>query len=132
MTTPEYPPALVHVASVSPDAAAALRPTRPGHDPGPRSVFDTVVLTADEPVKQLLKPDPNRAWAIIQVFDNTIVLTTSKGNAQAAANTGDTTLARPIGAIVPTGVVVPLRQQNEVWAAAATYPTRISVISAYR
>ena len=92
----------------------------------------TVVLTADDPVQQLLPRGETREYALVQVLDNDAVITVSKGEGQAPANTGDTTLAAPNGAIIPTGVVVPLRCTNEVWAAAATYPTRISVIAAYQ
>lgn len=123
-----YAPIRVHLESSSvPMAAAADRAPR---ELVPR--FYTVTLTTDEPVKQVLPPSPNREYALLISLDNDVVLADSKSNAQASGNVSDTSLARPTGAAIPTGVVIPMADQGEVWAGAASYPSRISVLVAFR
>ncbi len=115
-------PVLVHVANLP--------------APGRRlkiSVFYTRILTAADPAQQILIPNPDRCEAQIIVFDNPVVLGKSQGDVQAGANLTDVTLAAPQGAIVPNTAPNAMRNPylvsgtNEVWAAAAAYPTRISV-----
>lgn len=123
MSRLETEPVPVHVASVA-----------DGLGPAPRrrlravSLY-TVVLTADEPAKQVLQPDPNRVIARVQAGGNNVVLARTKGDAQAAANTGDVTLARPNGMLLPyaNATPYPLETTGEVWAAAAAYPAQVAV-----
>lgn len=127
-----YAPALVHVTGID-DAAAGKIGAGSRRRPRASHVIPrTVVLTADEPVKQLLTPDPHREWVIIIARANTIVLAESKGDGQAAANTGDATAASPNGAAIPPGLQIgPFACTNELWAAGATYPTPVTVLACY-
>lgn len=127
-------PVPTHITGISDDARSALfglagETRKCLHHVIPR----TVVLTADTPVDQLLKPDPNREWVVIIARTNPVVLTESKGNGQAAANVGDPTGANPNGAMIPANTVIKMPAiTSELWAAAATYPTPVSVIACYR
>lgn len=126
MTSPnEHEPITVHVKSsdvpFTPPKARGLLTDLPR----------TIVLTSAEPSRQLLPAEPGRVYAILQVLDNDAVLCRSKGEAQAGANQ-TSTLAEATGAVIPTGVVVPLRGEAELWITTGTYPTRISVIACYR
>ncbi len=125
----DYAPIRVHIASAA-----------PGMAPGPAARHQlahllprTVVLTADEPVKQLLRPDPHREYAIVIARTNDVVLTETRGDGQAPANTADATLASPNGGVIPHDVEISLPSiTSELWAAAATYPTRVTVLSCVR
>lgn len=87
MTTPLDVQAVpTHLASVSPEVAesmagASSRRRKCKYHLIPR----TVLLTSDTPADQLLRPDPNREYAIIIARGNDIVLTERKGDAQTAA-----------------------------------------------
>jgi hypothetical protein len=96
-------------------------------------VFYTVVLTSDEPAKQVLRPDPNRVIAYVQAGGANVVLTTNRADAQSRQNTGDTGLAQPNGALLPYGNTspTPLETTSEVWAATPTYPAQVSVVAVY-
>lgn len=120
----EQPVLNVHVKS-SDVPQAAPRPAQP-----PPASFYTVVLTAAFPVRLLLPLARNREWALVQAFDNDVVLCDSQGQAQDAAN-ADSALAAPQGGLVATGVVLPLRNRNEVYVTASVFPSRVSVIAAY-
>jgi hypothetical protein len=121
----EQPVLNVHVKS-SDVPPAAPRPAQ-----APPASFYTVVLTEAFPVRLLLPLAPNREWAIVQAFDNDVVLCDTQGQAQDPAN-ADSTLAAPQGGLLATGVVLPLRNRNEVFVTAAAFPSRVSVIAAYR
>lgn len=116
----------VHVTGA--DVQLGQAPPRPE---APPASFYTIVLTARYPVRQLLPLAPSREYAIIQAFDNDVVLCDSEGQAQDAAN-ADAALAAPQGALVATGVVLPLRNRNAVYVTASEFPSRVSVIAAYR
>lgn len=121
----QMPVMSVHIASSDvPQAAPAAR------QPPPAS-FYTLVLTAAYPVRLMLPLAPSREWAIVQALDNDVVLCDTEGQAQDPAN-ADTGLAAPQGAVVPVGVVIPLRNRNAVYVTAATFPSRVSIIAAYR
>lgn len=92
------------------------------------TTFYTVLLSADTPAAQVLRPDPNRVIAYVQAGGADVVLCKSKGEAQ--ANTSDPTYAAPNGALLPFGNTcpTPLDTTGEVWAGGATYPAQVSVI----
>jgi hypothetical protein len=128
MTHPSggYPPISVHIASS--DVGTPAKPARRRYHVIPR----TIVLTTDEPVAQLLRPDPGREYAIIIPRTNDVVLCESKGDAQATSNVSDTTFARPNGGVIPKDVEIRIPLiTSELWAAAATYPTRVTVLACY-
>lgn len=91
----------------------------------------TVVLTSDEPVAPLLRPDPDLAFCWVFAFTNAVVLARSKGDGQAAGNVA-ATITRPNGALIPAGVMVPIDTTSELWLATGTYPTMVSVFPVYR
>lgn len=121
----EYPPARVHV--VSSDVPLGGEATR--QRPRIRLTPTTIVLTANFPVRNLLPLSEARDYAIIQALDNPIVICDSQGQAQSESNSV-TALTSPDGAVIPTGVVVPLRNANPLWVTAATFPSRVSVLAA--
>lgn len=92
--------------------------------------FRTVVLTSDDPVRQILPLDPLRVSATVISPDNDAVLAGSKSQASDKANLSDTTLARPNGTLLPKALTagMPISSTDAVWVAAATYPSRISVL----
>lgn len=123
-------PVTAHIASVGPGLSLGSYGKREcGYHVIPR----TVVLTSDEPVKQLLAPNPNREYAIIIARTNDVVLCESKGDGQAASNVSDTTYANPNGSVIPHDIEITFRKiTSEMWAAAATYPTRVTVLACVR
>lgn len=100
-------------------------PTVPQH-----VTFQTIVLTADEPVQRILDRDPLRVRALLMLADaNDVVLSHTIQQAQSAQNVA-ANLPTPAGAIVPHGLATPveLTGTQSVWASAATYPTRIGLV----
>lgn len=115
-------PVHVHVASAdvalgAPPAAAAELVAVP----------HTVAVTADEPARQLCQPNPGRKFIGICAFTNAVVISRSKGDAQAAGNVA-ATITAPNGAMIPSGVYVWFESTNELWVSCGTYPTLVSVI----
>jgi hypothetical protein len=129
MSDVEQMPAIpVHLASAGPGVQLGG-----GHAPRPRPrrrpLFRTVVLTADNPYVQLFGIDENRLCAYVQAGGNDAVLCSSKSQAQKPANISDATLAAPDGTLLPYGNAAPypLETTEEVWVAAAAYPTQVTV-----
>lgn len=91
----------------------------------------TLVLTSDEPAQQLLRPDPDLDFAWVFCFTNNVVLSKSKGDAQASGNTA-ATITRPNGSLIPSGVMVPIETTSELWVSTGTYPTMVSVFPVYK
>src|SRR5579875_2620005 len=84
-----------------------------------------VLLSANNPVKQLIGRDPRRRNAIVLAVDNDVYLCGSLELAQAVQ--GSTTASDAF--YLPKGVAVPLVAKAAVWAAATTTAStsRISV-----
>jgi hypothetical protein len=129
----ELTPIPIHVASVSSDirlaeVTAAKKCRR-------KSVYQTILLTANDPVQQILEPSDNRVIAWVQPIDQDVVLTANKGDGQSSRNTGDSTLANPTGALLKkvfdNGSLVPIDDIGEVWVAASVFPCRVTVIAVY-
>lgn len=120
----DYPPARVHItgSDVPMTPAASSRPRI-------RLTPFTLVLTTQFPVRALLPLSGARDYAIIQALDNPIVICDSEGQAQSPGNAA-TGLTSADGAVIPTGVVVPVRNANPLWVTAATFPSRVSVLAA--
>lgn len=120
----DYEPIRVKVASSDVPMGGGARPEV-------KIVPTTVVLTANDPVKPLLPQSDLLEYVIIQSLDNSCVVSASQGDAGSKGNQ-DTGLAYPVGAVIPTGVVIPLRGSNALWVTAPAFPSRISVFAAYR
>lgn len=118
----ELEPVRVHVASAdvqlgqAPAAAAELV-----------AVPHTVSITSDDPARQLCQPNPGRKFIGIFPFTNAVVLSRSKGDAQAPGNLASSITA-PNGAMIPSGVYTWFESTNELWVSTGTYPTLVSVI----
>jgi len=86
----------------------------------------TAVLTATNPTFNIAGFDPARRCININVLDNPVVLCSSIGQASDPANTTGS-LATPNGRLLPVsnGSEYYLETQDELWLAAATYPTRV-------
>jgi len=91
-----------------------------------RASHKTAVLTAANPTYQVAGYDPARDEVYVNVLDNSVVLTSSNGQATDLANTTGT-LTAPNGRIlgVSNGSEYCIKGQNEIWFSAATYPTRV-------
>ncbi len=91
--------------------------------------FHTVALADGDAYRQLLPLDALRVSALVQAFDQDVVLTNSRSQAQSAANTV-ANLPNPDGAILPKANTSPtlLTTVAEVWVTAQTLPARVSVI----
>lgn len=104
MTYPmEVQPIPVHLTGADPGALPGVPPRRRRRY---HVIPRTVTLTADTPTDQLLRPDPNREWAILIARGNDVVLTENRGDGQAAGNQAD--LSYPSvtsggGQVVPAG-----------------------------
>jgi hypothetical protein len=107
------------------------------HDLTPKSVTRrkavrtrTIVLTAGDPVQDLLPQSEARceAW-VLQCGDNDIVVAHSGNTAKAQSNTV-ATLPNPSGALILKTVLVPVPvpTNDRVWVTAQAFPTRVSVI----
>lgn len=90
----------------------------------------TILLTAAQPVQEVLPHDPLRvcAWLLPKV-DNNVVLCHSYQQAQDPANQ-DPTLANPSGAIISAALTAPVRVSGtqRMWLVANTFPTHFGVI----
>jgi hypothetical protein len=91
-----------------------------------RASHKTAVLTAANPTYQVVGYDPARDEVYVNVLDNSIVVTSSNGQASDLANTTGT-LTAPNGRLlgVSNGSEYCIKAQNEIWFSAATYPTRV-------
>lgn len=118
----EIEPVHVHIASAdvavgqAPPVAAELV-----------TVPHTVAVTSDETARQLCQPNPGRKFIGICAFTNAVVISRSKGDAQAPGNLA-ATITAPNGAMIPSGVYVWFESTNELWVSTGTYPTLVSVI----
>lgn len=118
----EIEPVHVHVASAdvalgqAPPVAAELV-----------VVPHTVAITSDEPARQLCQPNPGRKFIGICAFTNTVVISRSKGDAQAAGNMASS-ITQPNGAMIPADLYVWFEATNELWVSTGTYPTLVSVL----
>lgn len=119
----------VHVASI----AAEVQLGTPRDTRQYVLVPRTVILTSDEPVKQLAPPNPDRCRITIIANTNAIVLSRTKADAQAPGNLA-ATIAAPNGAYLPSGlpgVDVP-ETTSEIWGSTGTYPTMVTVLEVTR
>lgn len=127
--TYEGPPVHVHIVS----SGVAPRPRKQK-----RTVFSTVVLTANEPVQEILPKSENRVCAYVQAIDNDIVLATTFAQGQSKANTA-TSVPFPSGMYLPSktngGSIQPFRiDGNDLIFAAATTTgsnSRVAVSATY-
>lgn len=89
----------------------------------------TVVLTAANPVQEILGLDAKRAYALVQAGGNDAVI--SNNNAEISAPVNQVAgLPAPIGMVLPYGNTAPTRIPGgeRWWAAAAAYPTQVTVL----
>ncbi|HEY1622147.1 MAG TPA: hypothetical protein VGG25_31305 [Streptosporangiaceae bacterium] len=132
ISTESIPPVRVHVTGSDVPAAAAR--TGPVYE----SVYETFVLTANDPVQCILPQDERRVIAHIIALDNDVVIGV-QGQAGAALNTAADT-PMPIGALVPSqatagaAVLYPVLDNGPVFAGATTTAenSRVSVSATYR
>jgi hypothetical protein len=119
MSTTEIPPLDVNIVS----GTLNVGTKRPKEC---RASHKTAVLTAANPTYQVVGYDPARDEVYVNVLDNSIVVTSSNGQASDLANTTGT-LTAPNGRLlgVSNGSEYCIKGQNEVWFSAATYPTRV-------
>lgn len=125
----------VHVVAVSAEAAAALSSKATSRS-GPRckGSYQTFVLTANDPVAEILPQDDNREYATIQAIDNDVVIG-PKAAVQSSANTV-TSVPQPQGTYLPKANTAPImvKDYNAVFAGATTTATesRVAVAAFYR
>lgn len=95
-------------------------------------VATTVTLSAANPVLPLLPRDTTRRGTVILAVDNDVYISTSPGQATAAAASAGTTYEGVF--YLPVGTPVPWPSTAPVWAAATTTaePSRISVMAAFK
>lgn len=127
MTEEQMVPVDVHVASMAP----GLGPPKP--DTRQRVLVPrTVTLTTDEPAKQLAPPNPDRIYIGIIATTNSVVLSRSKGDAQAAGNVASS-ITSPNGGLIPAGILIWVPEAtSEIWASTGTYPTMVTVLEVTR
>jgi hypothetical protein len=91
----------------------------------------TIVITAANPVPEVLPQDRTREYAVLQALDNQVVLCSTKADAQQPGNSV-VGLPNPAGAVLATGIAIPVKGTSHMRLAAAVYPSRVSVIAGYR
>jgi len=104
-----------------------------------RSTYQTIVLTADDPVQLILPDSDLRVIAYVVTLDNDIVLSNNFGDAQSALNVKSGT-PFPIGCLVPakgTGGAsfpFPVIDSARVYAGVTTTATnsRVAITAVYR
>lgn len=130
--TEHYEPVKVHVASADPGVQLGAAKASPGTC---RAVYQTVVLTANDPVQDILPADPDREVAYVQALDNDIVIASTKGVAGSAVNTV-ASAPNPDGTLVPkiNTAPWPVHDSGAVFAGATTTASssRVSVAAYYR
>lgn len=116
----------VHVESVSP---GVLGPAAPAARPVIGCRAYTVVLTSTNPVQTILDADDKRVYALVQAGGNDCVINNNNGEAQNAANQASG-LPNPLGMILTSGNTGPTKIPGgqRWWAAAAAYPTQVTVL----
>jgi hypothetical protein len=120
-------PVQVHVASVA-DGLGPVQPDTRQRVLVPR----TVILTSDEPAKPLAPPNPDRVFLGIIANSNAVVISRTKGDAQAAGNL-ESSITNPNGAYIPSGILIWVPEAtSEVWASTGNYPTMVSVLEVTR
>lgn len=128
----DYEPVKVHIASA--EAGVQLGGTAEATQKGCRAVYQTVTLTANDPVQPILPADPSREIAYVQALDNDIVIAGTRGIAGSAVNT--TAGAPPDGTVVPKANTVPypVHDNGAVFAGVTTTGSnsRVSVAAYYR
>ena len=119
-------PVPVHVTGI--DEGLALAGAAPPRRPVGTRAY-TVVLTATNPVQEILALDGKRAYALVQAGGNDAVINNSYAEISNAANQV-ATLPNPVGMVLPYGNTVPTKIPGgqRWWAAAAAYPTQITVL----
>lgn len=97
-----------------------------------RTTYETYVLTANDPVMNILPQDPKRYRYSIIAIDNDIVLGPSKGVVGNPVNTVASVPA-PNGAYFPKGLWRDFHDNGMVYAGATTVATisRVAVIAEY-
>jgi hypothetical protein len=90
----------------------------------------TVVLTAAQPVQEILALDGKRVYALVQAGGNDAVISNNYAEIGNAANVV-AGLPNPIGMVLPYGNTVPTKIPGgqRWWAAAAAYPTQVTVLA---
>jgi hypothetical protein len=111
------PPIAVKIIS---DPALEKRPTEI------RTSHRTIVLTVANPYALVAGNDPARREVLINVLDNPVILCGSISEAS-DVNNAVTGLTAPNGRIMPVGVDYKIPGQDDMYIAAATFPTRVGV-----
>lgn len=121
----------VHVAN--PEDLRPAAPRRKRY----RTVFETIVLTAADPIKQILPASDTREIAYIMSPDNDIVIGKDNATVQAQANTSGSpaTPAFPSGTLIPKSLTVPwpVQESTAVLAGATnlTANSRITITAVH-
>jgi hypothetical protein len=111
----------VEMAIPEPLVAVPVRVETPA-----QGVGNVVVLSAANPVLQLLPQDPRRRGAVVLAVDNDVYLSASRDLAGFAVGSNAGTQA----AYLPAGIGIPLNSKNAWYVAATTTATssRVTVL----
>lgn len=111
----------VEMAIPEPLVAVPVRDEPPDQGNG-----GVVVLSAANPVLQILPQDPRRRSAVILAVDNDVYISQNRDVASFAQGTNTGTQA----AYLPAGIAVPISSRNSWYAAATTTATgsRVTVL----
>lgn len=121
-------PVPVHVTGVADGVTLGQAPAPRRGRTGCRTY--TVVLTAAQPVAEILALDPARVYALVQAGGNDTVISNSFAEISAAANQA-AGLPAPVGMVLPFGNTTPVKipGPDRWWAAAAAYPALVTVLA---
>jgi hypothetical protein len=128
MNEEKITPIPIHVASAEPGVLTG----QPVNNKRFKTTYETYVLTAADPVQNILPQDPKRYRYSIFSVDNDIVLGPSKGVTGNAVNTVAGVPA-PNGGYFPKGLWRDFHDNGMVYAGATTIATisRVVVIAEY-
>ena len=117
----------VPVLLTNPEALAGVRTDK--RRPRRQMTFRTINLTAASPVQVLLGADPARLYALVQAGGNSVVLTTSQGEAQDPNNVV-ANIPNPEGFVLTAGNTVPVKLEGvqPVYASANAFPSQVTMI----
>jgi hypothetical protein len=113
-------------AAPKPVADPGYEAVKVSHECPEQAVYFTVVLTAGQPVQNLLPRDPDRLQATIIALDNPVVIAESLAKAESVANQ-TASVPAPQGGFLPVGIRLPVRHTKEAYVAATTTATNSRV-----
>jgi hypothetical protein len=113
-----------------PDDLSAIAQAARKHRDHYDITFNTIRLSAQNPVLPVCNPDLSREGVYVQALTNDVVLCETKSKAQDPANSATANPNFPEGTLLPKANTKPvwLPVTDGLWATAGTFPAQLAVI----